>query len=96
MPGGAPRIDGVLAILHFIAVKKSLVDHTLAQSDRASVKELLSLSVRQPNVSGGTYGGRRQSRWLPWPTALLSLKQCPLAASRGLEFDACYVVRDDS
>jgi len=36
----------------------------LATLDRASVKELPSLSVRQPNVSGGTYGGRTQSRWL--------------------------------
>jgi len=44
-------------ILHFVVVKMPLKRSTLAASDRASVKKLPSLSVRQPNVSGGTYGG---------------------------------------
>jgi hypothetical protein len=59
------------AILRFIAVKKSLVDHTMAQSDRASVKELPSPSVRQPNVSGVTFGDEGKAVGFPRPTALL-------------------------
>jgi hypothetical protein len=56
--------DGKSDILHFVVVKMPLKRSTLAKSDRASVKKLPSLSVRRPNVSGGTYGGRTQSRWL--------------------------------
>jgi hypothetical protein len=37
--------------LHFTAVKKPRQDHTLARSDRASVKRA-SPSARQPNVLG--------------------------------------------
>jgi hypothetical protein len=58
----------MFAILHFTAVKKPCLNHTLALSEtvRSEVCTLFPLSVRQPNVLGveGAYGGRRQSRWL--------------------------------
>ena len=62
--GGGLGADDKSDILHFVVVKMPLKRSTLATSDRASVKKLPSLSVRRPNVSGGTYGGRTQSRWL--------------------------------
>jgi len=48
--------------------KVATMGHVGLVGDRAF---RVPLSVRGPNVSGGTYGGRRQSRWLVPPTALL-------------------------
>ena len=64
--------DDKSAILHFVAVKTPLKRRTLARSDRASVKELSSLSVRQPNVSGARMGDERKAVGSGPPTALLS------------------------
>ena len=60
-----------IVFLHFAAVKKPQQNHTLAQSGHGC-----PFSHRRsdsPNVSGGTCGGRKQSRWrFCWlPTALL-------------------------
>jgi hypothetical protein len=69
----------MFGILHCDVVKKPSVDHTLGGSDRASVEKLPPRSVRWTQRAGGTYGGRRQSRWrccLTWPAALLSVKSC--------------------
>jgi hypothetical protein len=61
----APRraVEEEFAILRFAAVKKSRRGNTLAVVGDREVVSLSPLPVRQPNVSGGTYGGRKQSRW---------------------------------
>ncbi len=52
-------------VLHFIAVKKPRHDRKLARSDRASMNEASVTVGPTAQRVGGTYGGRRQSRWLP-------------------------------
>ena len=65
-----------MAILHFIAVKKSLVDHMLAQSDRASVNELPSPSSDSPTCGvRARMGDEGKAVGFPRLTALLSVNR---------------------
>jgi hypothetical protein len=57
----------MFAILHFVAVKKPWLGNTLALSEtvRSEVVSLLPLTVRQPNVLGGAYGGTKAKPLAP-------------------------------
>ncbi len=63
----------MFALLHFVAVKKSRYGNMFALSEtvRSEVCLLLPLSVRQPDVLGGTYGDEGKAVGSELPTALL-------------------------